>query len=338
MKSIKQHIIELDQSDWDYYTDFSTNPLSNPFQDQTSHSEFIEKYFKRSGKEIVLNLINIKKEEIHKANHTNSIFFLGILLHKNTEVKKEYFKELNPSGYKEFPFIWFLTCLFHDFGVAHESDIDLLNKIYDLDNLKSHLKIDHCLLNRKIAGIEKVLFSHIRQYFTYRRIIHKRIDHGICAGLYFYDRLIKNRIEKEKVRNNELFWGKKLEKQYALVAATIATHNIWFPNDETACDYIKFEMKSLINLKPISLKHYPLLYLLGVVDTIDPIKIFTSSHSDDYIMENLNLSFSTNMMIIENKSDSELDFNKLLLKADNFNGWLNVETKKEKNRLTIIMK
>jgi len=175
MKSIKEHIKDLKQSDWDYYHDFSKNPLFNPFDNSNRHSQFIEKYFKRSGKENVLDLISIHKKDIDKANHTNSIFFLGIILYNNTKTQKEYFKEYNRAGYKEFPFIWFLTCLFHDFGVNHESNMDLVSKVFDLDTLKNEFKIEHCLLDKKISGIDKVLFSHIRQYFTYRRIIHKKL-------------------------------------------------------------------------------------------------------------------------------------------------------------------
>jgi hypothetical protein len=67
MKTIKQHIADLSQSDWDYYHDYSTKKLSNPFEGGNNHSSFIKKYFKRSGKEIALELIDIKDKEIIKA-------------------------------------------------------------------------------------------------------------------------------------------------------------------------------------------------------------------------------------------------------------------------------
>ncbi|MFW5701244.1 MAG: hypothetical protein ACOCWM_06090, partial [Cyclobacteriaceae bacterium] len=260
MKSIKQHIVDLNQSDWDYYHDYATKILSNPFGGGNNHSNFIKEYFKRSGKEIVLELIDIKDKEILKAAHTNSIFFLGILIHKNTDLNNDYFTELNKAGYKEFPFMWFLTCLFHDFAMQQEVSEKLLKKIVDIDGLYKYYGIRHKLLEKRVKGISRPLFNHIRNYFLYRRFKHKKIDHGILAGIYFYDRLVKNRIIKERERNNDLFWGKELEKQYGQIAAAIATHNIWFPTDKTACDYIKFEMKELINVKPISLRNFPLLF------------------------------------------------------------------------------
>jgi hypothetical protein len=338
MKSIKQHINELNQSDWDYYYDFSSVVLTNPFDNHVTHSDFIKSYFKRSGKSIVLDLIDITDNEIFKAEHTNSIFFLGILLFKNTEIDKEYFKDYNSDSYKEFPFIWFLTCLFHDFGMKQESSKELLSNIIDIETLKKNYKIRYCFLEKNISGIDKLLFNHIRQYFLYRRLHHKKIDHGILAGLYFYDRLVKNRILKQKKNTDGLFWGKELEKQYALVASAISIHNMWFPNDKSACEYIKFEMKGLINAKPISLKKSPLLYLLGIVDTIDPIKIFGDKHSVDEIIENLNIEFNTNELIIENNETSSLDFKYIIDKSENFKDWLDVDLIKEKDRLTIKMK
>lgn len=338
MKSIKQHIADLNPSDWDYYHDFATKILSNPFDENNSHSDFIKKYFKRSGKEFVLELIDIKDKEIYKAAHTNSIFFLGILIYKNTNVNKDYFTELNKAGYKEFPFMWFLTCLFHDFAMQQENSEELLKTVVDIDTLNETYKIKYKLLDKKVPGVSKLLFNHIRQYFLFRRFNHKKIDHGILGGIYFYDRLVKNRIIKEKERNNALFWGKELEKQYAQVASAIATHNIWFPSDKTACDYIKFDMKELINSKPISLRNFPLLFLLGLVDTIDPIKTYAKDYEVDYIINNLQLDFRDNTLVLENNTDSELDFNELIKKSDNLNGWLSVDIKKNKNSLEIEFK
>lgn len=339
MKSIKQHIADLNHSDWDYYHRFATNILPNPFvENNNSHTDFIKNYFKRSGKEIVLEIIDIKDKEILRAAHTNSIFFLGILLYKNTTISKDYFIRQNRLGYQEFPFIWFLTCLFHDFAMQQESSRELITKIVDIDTLNRTYNIKHKLLEKTVAGVDRLLFNHIRQYFLFRRFNHKKIDHGILGGLYFYDRLVKNRIIQEKKKDNELLWGKELEKQYAMVAGVIAIHNIWFPTDKTACDYIRFEMKELINAKPISLRQSPLLFLMGVVDTIDPIKTYDKDYEVDYIVQNLLLEFNDNELILENKTNSELDFNEIIKKSENLKNWLNVEIRQKTNRLEIKFK
>lgn len=335
MKSIQQSIIDLCQSDWDYYYDVSKVMLSNPFSGKISHTDFIKNYFRRSGKGAVLELIDIGEKEIFKSAHTNSIFFIGILIYKNTIFKRKYFLKMNNDGYYEFPFIWFLVCLFHDFAMQLENSGELLKRIVDIDTLNKTYSIKHKLLEKRVTGVSKLLFSYIRQYFHFRRFSHKKIDHGILGGLYFYDRLESNRIIKELENNSELYWGKEISKRYAQAAAVIATHNIWFPTENTASDYISFGMMGLINAKPISLKQSPLLFLLGLVDTIDPIKTYDSEFDVDYIVKNLLLDFNSNEMIIEKNVNSKLDFDKIVIKSNSLKNWLNVEIKQQTNRLEI---
>lgn len=332
MKTLKEHIESLRQSDWDYYQGFPRKEFIIPFLTDGNHSNFIRQFFKHAGKQQTINLIDIQDSEISKANHINSIFFLGILIANKLEYEKKYFDETINEKYRAFPFLWFLTSLGHDFGVKYEKDKKILTSILDIETLKNEFNIKKCLLKQRVSYINKTLFSHVRQYFMYRRFKSNRIDHGILAGLYFYDKLIKNRRRKK--------WNKCLDKYYALVSATIATHNIWIPNDKTACAYIKFGMKSLVNFKPITSKKSPLLYLLSIVDTIDPIKLYTNAFNDNDndILENLLFDFKNDKIIIQNKHNSKLDFSKLLKKADGFEGWLDVEVEKDENSLIIVLK
>lgn len=212
---------------------------------------------------------------------------------------------------------------------------ELMDKVVDVDTLNKAFNIDYKLLDEKINGISKPLFNNIRQYFFFRRYSHEKIDHGILGGLYLYDRLLKNRIIQERNKESQLSWNKELDAQYAHAAAVIATHNIWFPNDETACDYIKFGMKELIDEKPISLTKSPLLFLLGVVDTIDPVKAYTEKYNVEDIIESLQLDFFEDKFIIENKIDSILDFNEIIKKSENLREWLSVEIIKNPNRIEI---
>lgn len=91
------------------------------------------------------------------------------------------------------------------------------------------------------------------------------------AGIYFYDALVKNRRSKYTA-NDDTFWREELEKQYELAAASIAVYNIWVNQPNVFYDNIGLE--KLKNFKPISIKNYPLPYIFGFVDTIDPIKFF----------------------------------------------------------------
>lgn len=341
MKSIIEHIKTLPQEDWDYYSDLSEKDLDNPFINEITHKDFIRRYFIRSGKEDVIDQFSVKIEALKNASHTTSIFFLGVILYYNTNLKDKVFKGVNPPGYKVFPFLWFMTSLFHDYAYQYEFDQESQNKILDLESLKKELDIANFLLDIKITGTSKKLFSCCREYFRYRREVMNVVDHGILAGAYLYDRLIKIREAKEAGNNDSLFWEKALEKQYALSSASIATHNIWLPKKEREEQYKAYNLEYLINFTPIKIKDFPLLYILGIVDTIDPIKAFIDVKSEideKYILENLLVSFKPNSITFINSENSRLDFKKIICKAMNFYGWLDVEISFSKNLLSIKMK
>lgn len=88
MKCLKEYIICLNQSDWDYYFGTRVSIINNPFDNNdTSHGDFIEEYFKQSEKEIVLEFSDIKTI---KADHTNSIFFLEFLFLKKPQLETKF--------------------------------------------------------------------------------------------------------------------------------------------------------------------------------------------------------------------------------------------------------
>lgn len=329
MKSIKQNISDLKQTDWDYYSEIGNRELENPFTNRISHKRFVERYFKRSGKDALLDFINyVPKRELNndRTKHTNSIFFLGVLLYNKTNLHSDFFENLNSAEYRRFPFLWFLSCLFHDFGSEIEKDIKTVDGIENLADLKKRYSIDNCLLDTKPKEINKVLFNAIENYFKLRLKSAKKIDHGIFAGLYFYDRLVK--IRQTKIQNNEptLFWGKELEEQYAQVATTIAVHNIWLPKKKNIKEYKKYKLDNLItDFKPIEFKDFPLLYILGIVDTIDPMKNYIrDGFAPNEILESIELEFNGNQVIFKNGNGSKLDFKKMTDSADELKGWLNV--------------
>lgn len=329
MKSIKQYIAELKQTDWDYYSEIGNRELENPFTSRLSHKRFVEKYFKRSGKGAVLDFIDyLPKKELNnnRIKHTNSIFFLGVILYNKTNLHSDFFENLNSAEYRRFPFLWFLSCLFHDFGFEIEKNVKTVKGIESLADLKKRYLIDNCLLETKPKEVYKVLFNEIENYFNLRLKSAKKIDHGIFAGLYFYDRLVK--IRQTKIPNNEttLFWGKELEEQYAQVATTIAVHNIWLPKKKDIKEYRKYKLDNLIkDFKPIKFNHFPLLYILGIVDTIDPMKNYTrDGFAPNEILESIELGFNGNQVIIKNGNRSKLDFKKMTDSADELKSWLNV--------------
>lgn len=250
MKSLKKYISELNQPEWDYYADLEYRNLENPFTSRLSHKKFVFNYFKRSGKNEVLEFLDyIPARELdnNRIKHTNSIFFLGILLYNKTNLYNDFFENLNTPEYRRFPFLWFLACLFHDFGFTIENDSMAINGINNLSDLKKKYSIDNCLLHSNPKEVNQTLFNEIENYFDYRINERKVIDHGIFAGLYFFDRLIKIRNKKIQQNDTTLFWGKELEEQYAQIATAIATHNIWLPKNDQLDIYKKHQLHELIN-------------------------------------------------------------------------------------------
>ena len=344
MKSILEVISELKVRDWYYYFQVSQNALDNPFRDNIEHVEFIKTYFKRSGKEKVLQKFDINNFLPQNAPHTNSVFFIGAYLYYNTIFNNHIENSLTLKGYRMFPFIWFLITLFHDFGYKYENDFDNFKHIVDIETLRKELKIKYNLLmNKKIKGVSITLYNSIRKYFLYRRFNsnhNNKIDHGVLAGMFFYDALVRNRIvQYEKKDRNDLYFGPELNKIYAQAAAVIATHNIWLPTPKDRSEYIKFGLEDLVGISPIKLSDSPLLVLLGIVDTIDPVKIYRDKHNKNKnhnrILDSILISCDREKIVLKKSPKYSIDFTKIVDKANNLIDWLDVKIDSSTDSLSV---
>lgn len=342
MKTILQHIKDLPRSEWDYYYDIDqNNELRNPFLDKNiTHEDFIFHYFKRGGKVDVLNTIGSDISNIRYPNHINSVFFLGLLVYNNTGLKDKFRLGTNAPGYQTFPFIWFLISLYHDNAYHIENDSKLIIENHNLTQLRSNFNIEHYLFEDiRLRGVSKRLMNSCENYFKYRIEKKKVIDHGIFGGLLLYDRLLKIRRRKATANEETLFWGESLEDQYKLAASAIATHNIWMPNKNQYELYYKYGLNNLIDFTPLKFNNFNFLYLLGIIDTIDPIKTFVDDNLDEkYIFENLKMEFKKSSIVFSVVENSKLDFQKLVNKCKYYVGWLDVKVKYDYMKLEIIFR
>ncbi|KIA93287.1 hypothetical protein OA93_22185 [Flavobacterium sp. KMS] len=342
METILKHIQDLSQSDWDYY--FGINPsnvIKNPFLDSTiTHNNFIHKYFERGGKVKIFKSIIDDFGKLRYPNHINSVFFLGLLVYYKTGFQREFNLNVNEPGYKTFPFIWFLIALYHDNAYHIEKDNKLLSKNKTLDNLYENYDIQNKLLDEYLDSTSRILFDCCGDYYNYRVNECKVIDHGLFGGIILFDRLVKIRREKSKYQDlDSLFWGEALEGQYKLAAFSIAMHNIWMPEKKQSKLYKDYNLGKLIDFKPLKFNDFGFLYLLGIIDTIDPIKAFFEKDIDEqYIYDNLYLDFTENSLELSCKENSNLDFKILVDKAKSLHGWLDVEVKFSYNKLEIKFK
>ncbi|MBM6498341.1 hypothetical protein [Flavobacterium macrobrachii] len=342
----------LDSKIWDYYDGFDDgNIAQNPFiknpNSAVDHQQFIKDYFRLAGKKDVLqqfNTFDVLDDE--RAYHTNSVFLLGLLIREKTILKTILYNEKRSKiGYPIFPFLWFLSVLFHDFGMKMEENLANHPDLGTIDGLLHHYDIKHSLLVSMPKGINANLFGQIERYYSYRNAQGK-IDHGILGGIYLYDRLVKIRRFKSLHRDTELNWHYSLEKRYALAAAAVACHNIWTkdPDKNDTSDYELAGLHYLIrpNFEEISLENFPLLFLFGIIDTIDPIKLYMKQnkggHLPETILDNIKISFGKRWVKFSNRTASPLDFQHFINQVKGLEGWISVETTEDKNQIKILFR
>ena len=270
---------------WDYFGD--NHDYSFNFQNIFS-SNFISRFFIKGNKSNVVKEIHGVVEE--RIIHTVSTFFLGVFLKNNLSL--ENLNDFKP----DFTYIWFLSCLFHDFGYQVEKNkIKFPPEIFTLSKF---------LRFKKISGSNNFLQSWspqfipsefdidtIENYFEYCRNKKNFINHGYISSLMLYCGLIKNLEEVKKIAEKEgievsnpffykkLQWSDSDKDFYRHAAEAVLAHNIWYCTDEKDRklyeDY-KLEKLNIID-KPeyrIYLKKSPLLFLLALADTIEPLKAF----------------------------------------------------------------
>lgn len=332
------NLIEDLENEWNYRKEDTNRykPIKKKLLEEFNKlkaNEFINDYLKSSGKSDIYRYFNklgiINFDSTSKAEHTISIFFLGLIINKNCFNSEIYKDEETPANYLLFPFIWFLTCIFHDYACNMESESEKhLKDINSIDDFNSKYDIKNKLLECKdelvSKELERIIESnqleqYIESYFKYRIDKNKKLDHGIIGGLLIFDFLVQNR---ENKNSNDRFWKEELDVLYAKASMIIATHNIWFKDKNVQ----KAEgMDGIDKVKKISYCTNKLQFLLGLVDSIDPLKIYNCIDNPKKIFKNVLLSFpKANTIEISIAEDSDLN-PRCLSKIENKIDWLGVD-------------
>ena len=256
---------------------------NNELMDAGDYAETIEKLMQLYDKDTSLNtlLYDINDISTVRCAHIIFTFLLGLFIYKQSEpfksaIDKTTERLLTNAGHpNDFPFFFFLICLFHDLGYSEE------NK-----QQNSRIRVDWVNNQKKLAAFDGVpeLYSKIyRQYFLYRKIEHGKTDHGIYAGLKMYEDLRKIQKEQKKNHQDEDVWRDELVPLYNFASWVVLAHNMYFTKDtqlETCALYKKYSLDDLIleteggSIKnyPIKLSEYPVLFLFCLVDLIEPMK------------------------------------------------------------------
>lgn len=215
-----------------------------------------------------------------RAKHTVSAFLLGISVKENLSLDIRNWIRLydSHSSDQSFGFFWSLICLLHDVGYYWERNSkQYKDKYQSIDAFGIDNEIKYNLLeNSNQSGL-------IQRYYDYRINVDSKIDHGIVGAILIYDALLT--LYYEDANETNLFCGIKLRSNFPdfvlKIAETIALHNMWRANSKNEKLYIEYGLFDLVpnelNSHKIFYNDDKVLFLLGLIDTIDPIKAFCNS-------------------------------------------------------------
>lgn len=258
---------------YDYYNEALENKGSqynvNDLFAQRKAKEFIRECFSEEYKNAkIKRCISIITP--FRAIHTVSAFLLGLIIRNELQFDTRKWRRLpgEKSSKGSFELFWSLICLFHDIGYKYEENSEEYKFYENIDDFVCCLNLDYNLLEEsKYRGL-------ISNYYK-KRISGETacVDHGIVGALLLYDALM------DLAENSQIYSSIKENKKFFVkICDTIALHNMWRASKDTIDEYKAYKLWELI---PGDDKHHiifykddALLFLLAVVDTIDPIKAF----------------------------------------------------------------
>lgn len=336
MKSLEKIFNDIADDDgmWCYFNQNNGLKIKGVWNNNEQSYYFIKEYFEHAGKGRVFEDLFSNDsflETENRAVHSVSAFLIGIYLAEELKTGEKYSQGDSEYGCT-FNYIWFLTCLYHDYGYAFERQgTKKYNNFDSFVNAESINKFPKNYLPYKE--------EHIKSYFKNR----KTDDHGIIGGLLLNDRLRKNYessyetakdrlgfvgnkkefVLKENDRN--LYFRKEHYKLYEAAAKAIIAHNIW---KEPLQEYLKkdnvsFTLNDKI-LRKFDVNDYPLLFMLALSDTIEPIKRFRGIKSE-YVLKNTYIDFDLPNTVKVSMDCPCFETEKYYKDIDNMADWLNVD-------------
>lgn len=238
----------------------------------------------------------------NRESHTVSAFLLGIILKENLQLSTRSLPKILPDYHQSFVYFWSMICLSHDLTYIFENDHSYNHRCQTADDYVRHFGLKHNLLDvSKYADL-------FRNYYSYRINEFNCMDHGITCGLLLYNLLMTDYEDNMYVKEHAVLYSGdpfKFSKDYkdyiVRICETIARHNLWVANSKTISLYEKYELYSLIptdsDFHHIAYSEQEsLLFLLGLVDTLEPIKCYKKEGTMDFydVLKSIRLSCSYN--------------------------------------------
>jgi len=169
----------------------------------------------------------------------------------------------------------------------------------------------------------------------------RHYDHGIVGGLWLYDSLMKNYnkqfVIKKRTDKNIDFYNFSIPENlhffaeqrniFAYLADCINAYNMWPANEGTNQKYKKCKLDELTKerFKLIRFRDNPILFILALADTLEPIKTYADLHmSEIEIWSGIDIEIEQDSLIIK-VLDNRMPFDRIASKVIGIDEWIDVK-------------
>ena len=306
-----------------------------------------------------LKIIDDNQDEIFEFNY---LWFLVSLFHDMGYVQEEDWKY--KFEYRKKSNNFKIIMKNHDFPINSFRIYHNYNAYYDLGIIypaPCYFRINPIMPTYKVSFMknntyytDKIIFNNgtiitrsmyhkstIFNYLEYCKINEdiNHYDHGIVGGLWLYDSLVKKYIDFNNFYVNNLHFNINQFPVFAYLSDCIISHNMWFATDDETIElYEKCGLEQLIppHAQPIQFDNNPLLFILALADTLEPIKTCSSLDIAPIdILNNIKCNFSDGciLLLFENVAM----FTKMANKLNDLDSWLaiNVQIYENDNKICI---
>ena len=263
--------------------------------------DFLQEHYDRGEKyKLLITDLYPEYQENGKHIHSVSLYLLGkeLLPHFKKKLDKALEGFLPHYDYwhdhgRDFWHTWFLTAMYHDYASCVENVTPWINDSEQHCSLAFHLgnhNIRYSIYSDypyKTKNVPLRFSKELIENYFYYRACSGACEHGIIAGNLFFDRYVKNFLEKTKGKTfNELggrndwgvHWNTDMFMYTAYIADAIICHNIWLGGPSEEETYMSYGLTPLLwHIHPenkLSIREYPLQFMLCLLDTIEPTKRF----------------------------------------------------------------
>lgn len=177
----------------------------------------------------------------------------------------------------------------------------------------------------------------VTRYFNYCINERKPPDHGIIGGYLFYDRIIKNYLAAYLSALQESHYPVSLSDFYfherhfsenqlpvfSYISDCILSHNIWKQSEETRELYEYYNLSAALGetYKILTIRDNPLLYILAIADTLEPIKAYEKINPQT-VSESINIEYTPGSHELTfSSSNNAVDISELHRRAKGLEGW-----------------